>query len=272
MNNIYIFSQNAFNIEFNNQQFNINKNQSLKILHGQDCQNVLVKNINGEFNLNLTSQTPSNFYKCWNYNNDIFYEIITTSYNCLLEKFATKNCEVFVFDNAAKIIYQNKCYFYYYNCSTPSDFLEDDNCLYIFNQNNLLIFDKTSLTFNLLKVKNHQKNNKNIEILCNFPKNIEYFLYFLFNLANSNITTKKLCKGEINKNVPLEYLIFYLCKNNFEEVKKYISNNLEFSSLCEYFKKFDNIVCIQNKYYLYNSAEIVEANFKTENNIVVDID
>ena len=274
--NIYIFSKLFLNAKHQNQTYSINKNCTLKIENVKESENIEIycpQYKNQSIFINPFTAKSCNFFNVWNLNSDIFIEIISTSFNNLIQKIHTQNCEVFLYQNSLRLIYENICYTYNYENLTTSFAIEKDNKIYIYNSANVVVFDLKNKTFKKLIVEKVSKNNEQIEILCKILPFLNYFLLFFINLNNSSVQIKKLKKDiqPINPSL-LPNIIFSLCSFEISDLSEYLSSNINCKNLFEYFAKFQNLITIENNNYLYNFEEFVPINFIIKNNIIVDID
>ena len=273
MNNIYLFSQSSFLV---NSNININKNNFLKLTINPKTSLSYKKNIDDccSVQINFTDLKSNNFYRVFHFNEDIFVELITSDFNSLHSVYTTKTCEVFIYNNSVRIIKNNMCYTYFYNIDSENFVLEQDENLYIFNRKNIIIFNLNKITFSLMHLKKFVKNDKNIEFLCKLTCNSAYFLHFSVDLTKSNIIVKKLKSGENKTNSKsIPYSLFYLAKYNFNECKFFLSDASLLEKVVSYFNNYENILEIENQYYIYNSNIITPISFTiNNNNKVEDID
>lgn len=274
MNNVYIFSKKNFIANNNNNNYEVNKNQVLKLSNIKENDTIKIFGNNTYKEINISKTEYSNYYRHWHFNDNVYLEIISNSFDCLIQKVTTKNFEAFIYNNCVRVFYKELCYAYYYlqNNQTVSTTFEKDNILYICNSINSLIFNGDNLSFSLFKTEKIIKNEKNIEILCKFPKNISYLLYFSFNFKTQTLSVKKLKKENTNQNLPIECLFFYLCKNKISDAKDFLLDKTLFENLVKYFNCFDDIVEIENHYYLYNSNQFIPLNLKFKDGIIEEVD
>ena len=105
--NIYFFSNTHLFATHNNQTYSINKNCTLKLTNVTNSDQIEIC----DFNFNKITICPNtastcNFYKVLKLENSLFIEIVATSFENLTQKINTKNCEVFIYSNALRIINQ----------------------------------------------------------------------------------------------------------------------------------------------------------------------
>lgn len=273
MKEIIIFSQDSFTATHNNNKFFINKNAHIKISNYNPNEILEINYKNITLHIPLNNLCSNNFYKVFNYKDKQYIEIIATDFNNLLYKYTTKSCEIFIYDNSIRIIKNNKCYSYYFKNGLNNYTIEQYECVYIFNENNLTIFDFNHSTFNSLKVEKFKKNNKFVEFLCKIPNNFNYFLHFIADTQKNTINMKKYKHGEVTTNSQNIFnLFFYLCKHSISDANKFISNNLNFQDLTDYLQKYENILQINDEYFIYNQTELISIDIKIEDGKIIDID
>ena len=70
----------------------------------------------------------------------------------------------------------------------------------------------------------------------------------------------------------IPYIVFYLCKLDFEECKALLSQNINYDNIKHYLSSFDNIMEIDGNLFVYSKSKISKIKFDIINNIVNDID
>lgn len=273
MNKIYLFSLNEINLNYNNNNYIISPNKFVKLEDYLNenieisskigiCNNLLLQNLQESNLLKL---------KISNLNDFKLIEIISTNID-KINKLKTKKCEIDIFCDHVEICYKTKYYSYYFECSNDNYAIEDNNSVYIFNNNKLLKFDLNNCSFTYLNCKQFSKKGDTIEILCQTQFNNTYFLLYSFNLTKNNVYIKRYKKGEIEiSSYNLPFIVFGLLKCDFYDAKSYFDNNLEFEKIKKYLNSFNNIIEIENKFYLLGSNS-TEVKFTINNKIIVDID
>ena len=202
--------------------------------------------------------------------NKKYIEIIHCGEIIIKNKINTKNAEIFIYENHILIIYNSQIFTYYFNYTSFAFVIEIEDNIYIFN-------DKILVKFNLnLKVFSHfivvKINLQNLEILCRLPKNINYYFLFLIDEKNNKINIKKLKHKDQKTPQMLPYKLFYLAKNEFEDVLFDIGKDLNNKSLFDYFKQFENIYNLNDKFVITKNNSVCSVNIKIVNDVVVDID
>ena len=273
MKEIIIFSQESFTTTHNDNIFFINKNAHIKISNYNANEILEIACKANTLQIPLNNLCTNNFYKVFNYKNKQYIEIIATNFNNLLYKYTTKSCEIFIYDNSIRIIKNNKCYSYYFKQSSNNYAIEQHECLYIFNENNLIIFNFNHSTINSLKVEKFENNSNFIEFLCKIPNNFNYFLHFCVNFQKNTINIKKYKHGDIPANPQnLFKLFFYLCKYSISDAKKFIANGLNFQDLTSYLQRYENILEVNGEHFIYNQTELTSIDVKIEDGKIIDID
>lgn len=268
---LYIFSRGDFFVEANGQSHPINKNCVCKITNIEH-NNIRFYNDVGTIIINLKKPKSCNYYRVWKLNENLFIELIATSFNNLNQKVSTKNFEVLFYDKAIRILSGNFCHTQPF-ITEKSYAIETNDFLYILNSANMIVMDLKTECFSNFKVNNFLKKESGFEVLAHNYHAPEYFLHFSFNLKNNSVSIKKLHdNANVSNYASIPHLVFCLCKNEVKKVSEYLGKNIAFDELCSYLKNFDNIINIENKYYLYNNYEIVEVNFIIKDNIVIDVD
>lgn len=270
---IYIFSSKPFCVYSLQKKYLLNKNCAIKLTQDQKENALTVYDDFGKIEINLTNLTPSNYYNSWVINNDTYINILTTNYNSIMLKKTTPNFDVEVYNNSIRIFCDEKCFCNNFTFCKNTHIAQIDQDLYIFNEKNLIIFNKKNKSFNKLIVQKLAKNDKNIEILCKITEKMDYFLHFSLNLTDNLITIKKLKQKEILQSQSPQVTFFYLCKNNFDDAKKLLNDESLFANAHNYFLQFDDILQINDQYYLYNQSQFVNVLFIiNDKNKITDID
>jgi len=143
--------------------FSINKNSICKVSYARENDYVQIKNEENFINIDLKKISFNNFYRVWKTTQNIYVEILSTSFNNLKQKLKSKNFEVYIYETAIRVIYKEECTSHVYNSLDTSYMLEDDNFLYLFNSKNILILDIKNFSFSLFKKEKIIKINKNIK-------------------------------------------------------------------------------------------------------------
>ncbi len=273
MKKIYIFADDYYEIKYLNEKYFVNANTS-----------AILENINYEDNIEIyCSRTHTNSKVCLNklcscnqfsvheMNGEIFLYLHFATFDNLI-KIINEPCEILIYDNSIRIIFESLCFCMPFCGKAETLATEKDENVYIFNEKNIVVFNKENKTFITLKVKEYKKTLKNTEILCKLPKINGYFLLFIFS-NNKLIEIKKLKKqnGQ-NPSKALPYLIFYLCKFNFDECRNFVSDGIEVSKLSTYFDKYDNLIELENNYYIFSQQNIAKIDFEMLDNKVINID
>ncbi len=263
----YIFSFNNICILTNNNSQNIDKNTIAK-LENINNEQVFACSLNDEvsnvckINLNTNTKTIENAN---------FVEIMSTSSN---PKFVqeTKNCKITFFCDHVQIVFKTNIFYYYFCCEENNFCIEKDNFLYVFNNKNLLEFNKTNQTFFLRDCQEFATKNNQIEMLCNTPFNNVYFSHYMFNIKENVVKIKQLKKGELEVNaLTLPFVFFYLIKANFEDAKKFLNDEIDYENIKKYLKNYNHIVEIDKKYYI-SGKNFGKIEFKIDNNVIIDVD
>lgn len=273
MENIYLYSQNPFEITLNKNLLLLDKNKIICL--GKNAGNILIHCNNGLLmsnEINLQEIETTRHIKVYNINNIKLIEIIAITNDNIINKFTTKKCEVYVYENCVDICYNSKFYSYYYKSFKDNYVFEKNDILYIFNENNLLEFNLKNNSFNSLKIKNIAKNGEIFEILCEIPYNNIYFLLFQFNFNNNNLQIKTYKKGNLKADkYLLPFVLFAFCKNNIDSAKDIIDKNINYDNLQKYIQNFNQIIEINNTIYLLGN-DITTFSCQIENNTIIDID
>lgn len=270
MDSINIFSLNNFIIKNDENTYHINKNCYVTV--NSNLNNLIILNKNNKLKINLKNlELTNNSYRLFEYNNSKFLQIISCGFNNLQQKYTSPNFEVLIYDDAILIINKTICYAYYYNSSSESYFFEYENYIYVFNNLNLLMFNSQTKTFTLLNTLKIAIENDNYEVLCQLPKLSDYLILYTFNKKNNSLTIKKL-KEKTNKNIPIVYNFFYQAKFNIQQAKLLLKNEDLFNNCNKYFNEYDDIIEINEKYYLFNYNKITPINFLIKDNLIDDID
>ena len=268
MDNI-IFSLGGFCLTDNNQVLNINKNTYIKtpdtILKLSD--NLCPKN---QIILDTKNVQSCSMYKASIINNIRFIEIINSGEKVLKNKYITKNCEINIFENHVLIVYNGKVYSYYFDYYENTQAFEINGKAYIFNNKYFLIFDMGLLVFSHYFVV--EINYKNLEILCRLPKNLNYYIYIKLNTINNSVFIKKLKKSGNDLAYLLPYKLFYLSKNNFQDVSVFVKNSIDCKNLFRYFNEYENIFNIDDKFYITRHDGIHSLTITIEDKYISDID
>lgn len=280
MDNLYFFSKNEIMLNTEKISTGINDTKTI-CLQENNLQNIeLSEIINNQifssklsFNNNFENYLSNNIISS-KIDNNVYCEIIYAGKQSPLQKFTTENCEVFIYASHVEILYKNKYYSYFFDAKEECYCFEQNTNIYILNQNNLLVFDLKIKAFCLKKCKKYAKNDKNIEILCKTPKNNTYFLHYNFDTSNNQITIKQYKNNSqlTFDNYTLPIVFFHLVKNNFDDAKLLLSNNINFDNIKNYFSRFNDIWEIDGKFLLTSCDMICNINFEIQNNLIIDID
>lgn len=271
MNKIYIISPNFYELEINKNNFIINKKCCLEILNNNTLLPITIKNCNNKslFTINPSQYEPNNFYYVHETHNDTFIYLCADNFLSMLQKHKINNCDVYIYNNAVKIIHNNLCYCNAFYFEKETSVASDDDNIYVYNSKNVLIFNLQNLTFLQLNVKSYQKQDDFCEALCSVPYCINFFMLFNFNSAKLKFTKKlKNSKPLFMENLPQQ--LFYLCKLNFLEAQKFTTESIK--ALGDYFSKFEHIFEINGKCYLVSKFQICETSFNIKDNKIIDID
>jgi len=277
MDKFYLFSKNEFLAKHNSQSYTINSINSLLIEHCLPEDKIEIEQNFYGYNKSLilfpNISISNNFYNVLKVNNDNFIELISTSFENVIQEINLENCCIKIYLNAILLFYNQKCYSFAFKSSENNYALKVNDYVYVFNGLNLIKISLTHLNSTYLIVENFSIIDKNIEILCKFPKSFTYFLLFCFNLNNNNLNIKKL-KNERNiiQRNSLPYVLFYLCKFDFEDAKNVLSKNIELDKIKNYLSVYDEIIEIDNTYFLYSKNKITNIFFNIQNNVIEDID
>lgn len=268
--NTYLISQNNFCVK--NSSLELNKNNFLKI---DDSKNdIFLRDkctpIN-QIQINLNNLQTNIHYRYKVLDNLNIVEMISCGFENLKLEFH-KTCEVKVFDNCLLVLFNNIPYTYYFVFSANTYIFETQNEVFIFNSTYCVKFDFERKTFSHYFTQTLQQTAQGYEILCNLPKNIGYSILFGFDNNNKSAKIKKLKHNQTKNDLSLlPYLVFYLAKNNFEELKNYVDATVNAKNLSDYLSNFENIYNIDGKWYL-TGKDISFFNFKIKNNVLFDID
>lgn len=280
MSNLYIFSHNNLIIKYNEKIINVNAFSQAKITnYNNEILEVIEKINNQTFSSNLILSSNQNPNLSQNIRSNIidgnmYCEIIHTWHTLALQKFNTKSCEVFVYNNFVEILSNNKFYTYYFNGSLDCNVIEHEGIVYIFNQQKILEFDTKNNTFCLKNCKKYAKNGQNIEILCRIPQNNNFFSLYIFDTNNNSVSKKNYKNDNVlscNK-YTLPFIFFHLSKCNIDIAKTLIDNNLSYDDLKTYLCQFDDIWEIDGEYFLSSHKQICKINFEIQNNLIIDVD
>ena len=277
MDKLYIFSQNNLYIKSKEDWLPINSIRNLLIQNFNDENLQIIENTyNQSFitNLCFNKQYIFSNIRTSMIDNNLYCEIIHSNNSKPLQKFCTKTCEVYIYNNYVEILNNNN-FFDYYFCAEKNNFaIENDDIIYIFNDNNILEFDTKINSFCLKKCKKYAKNGENIEVLCKIPKNNVYFILYNFDIINNNVN-KKFYKNEnilLYDAYSLPIIFFYLVKNNIPDAKNFLGQNINFDELKNYLSQFDDIWEIDGEYVVSSGKQICKIKFEIKNNLIVDID
>lgn len=280
MESIYIFSSKNFYVTHQNKEYILNKNSILKITDFNYYDFIIIydKLSNQELKLYPHCKNSTNYYNVYTLGQDKYIEIIASNYSNLLCKLCKKNTEVYVFENAIRLIDNEQCFCSSFEGNSKSHLIASDNKILIFNENCFLEFDKENKIFNKLNIEKYVKNNKKIEILCKIPHNLNYFLYFNINLENNSYSCEKykntqplgLKQNNDNKNIIFSF--FYLAKYNFEDGKTFLLNEEIFENCNKYFSSFKTLLLCNNNYYGVASKALQQITFTLDGNKIIDMD
>ncbi|MBQ7884612.1 MAG: hypothetical protein IJ318_00745 [Clostridia bacterium] len=280
MNNIYVFSQNDLIINNSGDNLFINKHcvakleevdQSTLTLYSQNStlqQPCILNLINTKINQDF------NNIKTIKIDNDLFIEIIHTNLTMPLQVHETKCAKIYIFNTYLYVLHDGKFYCYYFSCQNENYVIEENDKIYIFNQDNLLEFNFKNKSFYLKKCQKMLKNEQIIEVLCKTPKNNTYFLLYSFDLLKNSVDIKKYQNNNmcIVDSYTLPFVFFHLCKCDFSQAQEYISEHIDFDNIKSYFSQFNNLLEIDNRLYLSSCSEICKIKFDIKDNIIYDID
>ncbi len=269
---IYIFSLNDIGIKINQEEKEISKNTILK-LESNDVCDLLVWSKNGGnvYKVSLNEPTYNSNIKINTINQNCFIEVISTNNN-LLNKINTNNSEIEIYNDHVSIIVGTKLYSYYFLGKEKNHAIEQDNKIYVFNENNLLEFDLESCSFYLLNCDKFAYFQDKFELLCNVPFNNAYYVFYKINLTDNDIKIKHLKKGNPNFNkYSLPFLVFNLIKADFSEAENYISKNIKIENIKKYFKNYSYLLEIDSDFYLLGN-NFNKIDFTVSDNEITDID
>lgn len=272
MKNIYIFSQSYFIVKHKDKTYEINKNCYLKLTNTHFDDFFMFGNKFNNFKtIYLNNLNTNNFVKAFQFEDKVFIELIACEFDSIVNEFICDRFNVFVYENSVRII-SDRCYTYFFDAQTENFCCFNNEHIFIFNEKNLITFNKKQKTFCYLIVEKFAKSNENVEILCKISKNFNHFLHFSFNIKNNLISTKKLKQVNIPDTIFNIMSFFHLSKNNFLDAKSHMQNPKQFEDIKKYFNLFENIIEIENCYYLYNQTQIVKLNFQIIDNKIAEID
>lgn len=276
MSKIYIFSKNEFEIYHNGQNFNLNKFTSLSLKSITEKEQItLSENCCGYLKtLTLLPFTiyGNNYFNTYSLNDIKYINLISLDFENLISEITTKNFNIKIFTNAILVCNNKKCWSYCFKSTDNNYALEIDENLYIFNSFNLIKINTKTLVSTTLITSKLEVNLNKCEILCRIPKTNTHFILFIFDLSENTINIKKLKNDTILNINSLPYLVFYLSKLEFEDVSNYLSTQIQYESLKNYLNNFDDIIEIENEFFIYSKNNFIKINFIIINNIVNEID
>lgn len=276
MSKIYFFSKSKFELLHNNINYTINEFKSISMLNVVEYDLItLTQNCSGYLKtINLFPQTikGNNFFDIYNFNRNRFVNLISLDYENLISEINTNSFNIKIYSSSILIINKQICLSYYFKSSKNNYAFEIGEKLYIFNEFNLIQINTKSYISTMLITKKLETNSNNLEILCKIPKSNKYFVLFTFDLNDNTISIKKLMNNATIDNISLPYLVFYLCKLEFEEVSIFLSDKINIEDLKNYLNNFNEMVEIENKFFIYSKNKFETINFNIENNIITDID
>ena len=99
-------------------------------------------------------------------------------------------------------------------------------------------------------------------------------MLYTFDLINNELAKRQYKNNNTFTidNFTLPLVFFHLVKNNFDDAKLLLSQNIVFDDIKEYICQFDDIIEIDNQYYLSSFNNICKIKFKIENNTIIDVD
>lgn len=267
--NTYIFSLNNICLSTKESCKVINKNTVAKI-DDLNNENLFAWSLNNDLcnvcKINFDSNSLQNPLE-----NTHFLEIISTNFMPMFKQ-ETKNCKILFFCDHVQITFKTKIFDYYFLCNKNNYSVEKDNFLYVFNDKNLLEFDKNNQSFFIRNCQKFATKNNQIELLCSTPFNNVFFSHYMFNIKDNTVKIKQLKKGNLEVNdLTLPFVFFYLVKANFDDAKNYLNNEINYDNIKKYLKNYNHILEIDKKYYIIGK-NINKIEFKIENNIIIDVD
>ncbi len=272
MNKMIFFSLNTFLLQNKNV---VCKNNHVQIETDCDEQLIIEDTLPIHHHLEITPKiiSPNNYFRCQTISDIKYIELISCNFTSAMQTFRGSNYDVLIFENCLQVIYDGTPFTYYYKGTSKNHCVRLDNILYVFNNLFLVCFNVANKTFSHFFVVQYTTKNNHFEIVCKLPKNINYFIYFNINLENKKIFNKKLKKPlNISDSAILPYIIFYLAKNNFNEINLLINNKINYEKLIEYFSAYDNIFEVNNILLLTRCDEIKFVEMRFEENVLIDID
>ncbi|MBE7082168.1 MAG: hypothetical protein E7378_00595 [Clostridiales bacterium] len=271
----YIFTKSNFDLLHNDKTFNINKNQYAKILDVDKNDTLTIReSSNGkvfELTICLSQIKSSNSIRVFEYDDCTMLEIISLQKHQPLQQIKSGEITVNIFQNSITVLHNNCFFEYYYIFQDQNYIFNYDKKLYIFNNKCIIIFDLINNIFNFQKCQKTSILKGKAEVLCNAF--LHYYILYLFDFKNNSLIIKKYQKNIFKlNNSKLIFAIFYLIKNNFEIFTKFLSDKIDSLAVKNYLCKFEDIIELDGEFYVYNSQEVSPITFKTQNNVVVEID
>lgn len=276
MKAVYIFSLKNFSIVHNNKSYIVSSNNYLKLV---DFENNTLQVFNSKnksecFVIDLNNINSTNHYRVFKTSKTIFIELISAEVINTYKILNTKNCQIFIKTNSLHVVYDDIVYPYYFCLDNDTNAIEFESNIYIFNKKCLILFNLTSKSFSYFECIDFNKNDKSIEIIVKFLKNNEFFIHFSFNLNKNMVSIKNLKnKNELLLNkYNLPYYAFNLIKHGFVNAKNLFCSSVDINALHSYLCRYDNIVELDDKFYIYNHNSITVINFIFEDNLIKEID
>lgn len=273
MKKLFIFANEHYEIDYLDIKYYVNPNINaiLTNVADEDMAQIKCESSHKTLTIYFNNLYSCNQYSVHELNGQTFLFLHFANFDNLIKKI-NNPCEILIYDTSIRIICNELCFCKTYLGTKNTFAVEKDSNIYIFNDKNITIFNKDNKTFLTLEIIEYKKTSENTEILCKIPKINGYFL--LFNFSRDKLLGIKKLKKETPYAPPecLPYLIFYLCKFNFDECKNYISDNIELPALEKYFSEFDNLIEIEKRYYIFSQQTISPINFEIIDNKVVNID
>ena len=237
MNKMIFFSLNTFLLQNKNV---VCKNNHVQIETDCDEQLIIEDTLPIHHHLEITPKiiSPNNYFRCQTISDIKYIELISCNFTSAMQTFRGLNYDVLIFENCLQVIYDGTPFTYYYKGTSKNHCVQLDNIIYVFNNLFLVCFNVTNKTFSHFFV-------------------VQYATKKPLNISDSAI---------------LPYIIFYLAKNNFNEINLLINNKINYEKLIEYFSTYDNIFEINNILLLTRCDEIKFVEMKFEENVLIDVD
>lgn len=276
MNKIFFFSKNTFVLSCSSENYSVNKFKNVVLTNVDNNSKITIsQNCFGYlkclecFPINVKSNNYFNVYFC---NESKFINLISIDFENVVFETSTKNFNVKFLESAILLSSNKKCVSYCFNTTNKNYAIEINDELYIFNEFNLIKININTFISTTLITKKLEVNSNKYEVLCKIPQNDTYYILFSIDINKNKISIKKLKNNNDVNNNSLPYLIFYLCKLEFEEVSNYLSKTINYQDIKNYLNNFEDIIEIEDEFYIYSKSELQKISFSISNNIVNDID